>query len=146
MIHPAYAAENDRSRERLSHLMTRLREEDLKRTVESGWTVATVLLHLAFWDRYCLALLEGWERSGYVPSAANVEALNDTIEFLSLSFPPQRAGELARSAADLIDHKLEQISSDLAQTLEESGRARILRRALHRNEHLDQIERVLTLS
>src|SRR5262249_45099868 len=101
------------------------------------------LAHLAFWDRYCCALLEGWERSGYAASPANVEAINDTIEFLSLSLPPRATIPLARSAAELVDQKLERIAPDMARAIEEDGRVRILRRALHRGEHLDQIELAL---
>ncbi len=143
-MNDTYNTENTATRERLYALTAHLSDADLNRTIASGWTVATVLVHLAFWDRYALTLLEAWEQSGRQPSLANVEAINDAVELLSLAIPPQKAVELARTAADLTDQKVAAIASDLAQGIEQKGHARLLRRALHRGEHLDQIERALS--
>jgi hypothetical protein len=54
--------------------------------------------------------------------------------------------ELVRAAAAAaIDKRLESISPELRSALETSGRVRLLHRALHRREHLDESEPALDL-
>src|SRR3989442_2623295 len=60
----SYVAQNNAQRERLRALVARLKDEDLRRPLPAGWTVAGVLAHLAFWDQRILVLIERWERSG----------------------------------------------------------------------------------
>ncbi len=136
----AYNAQNTRTRERLQKITARLTDADLKHILPNGWSVATTLVHLSFWDRYYLAILDEWQRSGYIPAKLNVEAINETIEFISGVITPQNSVQLANSAAELIDQRLIGISSDLANAIEESGYERMLQRYVHRAEHLDQIE------
>ena len=46
-------------------------------------------------------------------------------------------------AAEAIDRKVETLPLELAVAIETDGDARILHRALHRSEHLDQIEEAM---
>jgi hypothetical protein len=101
------------------------------------------LVHLAFWDAYYLALLKGWERSGYTSSATDVNAINEAVRFLGWAMPARAAVQLVQSAAGAIDQYLEGIPPELTAAIEASGRIRLLKRAMHRGEHLDQIEKVL---
>jgi hypothetical protein len=48
-----------------------------------------------------------------------------------------------RHAAEAIERKVESLSPELASAIDAGGYTRILHRALHRREHLDQIEQAL---
>ncbi len=138
-----YAADNASQRERLFALTAKWTETDLTRPLANGWSVATKLAHLAFWDQYYLPLIEQWERTGFKSSSIDVDAVNEAVRFLSRAIPPTAAVQLVRAAAEAIDRKLESITPDLEVAIEASGRVRLLRRAMHRREHLDQIEEAL---
>jgi uncharacterized damage-inducible protein DinB len=138
-----YAAENAAERERLIRVTARLSDEDLRRRLPNGWSVATTLVHLAFWDEYFLALLKGWEQTGYIAPSTEIDATNEAVRVLGGAIPAQVAVQLVRSAAEAIDRHLEGIPSELRAAIGESARVWILNRALHRRAHLDQIERAL---
>jgi hypothetical protein len=142
-LNPDYVEENARERERLIRLTERLTESDLARAMPNGWSVATKLAHLAFWDRYYFALIEEWERAGYRADTTDAHAVNDAARFLSSAISPAAVPRLVVTAAEAIDRRLEAISPELEAELESDGRIRVLRRALHRREHLDQIEDAL---
>ena len=112
----------------------------------NGWTVADVFVHLAFWDFRQLALLKRWEGTGVSPSPMDVGSVNEAVFAISVAVPPGAAARLALTAAEAVDAKIERLPADLAAAIEQGGHARVLRRALHRDEHLDQIEKALALS
>jgi hypothetical protein len=143
-VNPAYVADNTTQRHRLVQVTARLSESDLIRPISGGWSVATKLAHLAFWDAYCLAQVEAWERTGLAPAPADIDAMNHAVRTLSEAIPPSAAARLACAAAEAIDQKLERLSAELVTAIEAAGRVRILRRSMHRQEHLDQIEAVLS--
>jgi hypothetical protein len=138
-----YAADNTAERERLFALTSRWTDVDLSREMPNGWTVATKLAHLAFWDEYYRARIEQWERSGLTASNDDVDALNRAVRQLSRQLSPKAAVALVRAAAEAIDARLMSITPELRSAIEASGRVRLLHRALHRREHLDEIEGVL---
>jgi hypothetical protein len=144
MSHP-YVQQNAAARQRLFAQTAHLSDADLNRRLENGWTVANLLAHLAFWDQYCLASLNAWERTGVGASPGNVHAINEAVRCLGLAIPPQVIVQLARDAADAVDRKLEEIPPEFAAAIESGGHVRMLHRALHRNEHLDQMERGLAV-
>ncbi len=139
-----YTVENATERERLRALVARLSDADLIRTVEHGWTVAAVLVHLAFWDRNRLATLRQWQRDGQAPpSGGSPDPINEAIAELSRAIPPRAAARLAVEAAEAIDRALEQLPPEMVATIEAAGMMRLLNRSLHRRDHLDQIKRAL---
>ena len=142
-MNASYVKENAAQRRRLSALTMGRPEAELGRDVGNGWSVAAKLVHLAFWDRYCLALIQQWERTGVTSSPAEVDAINEAVRVLSAAIPLAATAELARAAAEAVDQKVEQITNELAAAIESAGRVRVLRRSEHRREHLDQIERAL---
>jgi hypothetical protein len=121
-------------------ITSNLTEEELARPMADGWTVAAKLIHLTFWDRYYLALVEDWERSGFTPFSSNADALNESVLVLSRAIPPKAAVQLIQAAAEAIDQKIAGLSPELASAIEAGGHPRLLRRFLHRREHLDEIE------
>jgi hypothetical protein len=123
-----------------------LTEDDLSRQLPNGWSVGTKLAHLAFWDRYYLSLLQQWESTGFTSSPANADAINEAVRVLSRALPPMAVVPLVRDAAEAIDRKVEELTPELATAIESGGYPRIIRRAMHRGEYLDEIETALGVS
>jgi Mycothiol maleylpyruvate isomerase N-terminal domain len=144
----SYAAENDAERERLRSLVQHLSDQDLARPMEAGWTVAGVLGHLAFWDQRIIALLDEWERAGpsWTPPVIDerhVDWINDAAKALCLALPPRVAAELAVSVAEAVDRRVAAVSEATIEANARAGAPLSWRRAEHRREHLDEIERRL---
>ena len=129
-------------RERLQALVQRLTDAELGTTLNDGWTVAAVLAHLAFWDRRAANLVERWLRQGIGRSDADVDAINDAAKAQWLALPPRAAAQHAVEAARTIDAALD-AAPDLVEQIVAIGYPINPSRAVHRREHLDEIERAL---
>ncbi|MGH2530707.1 MAG: DinB family protein [Thermomicrobiales bacterium] len=134
---------NAAAQERLRALIARLSDDDLRRDLGDGWTVAAALAHIAFWDRRAAVLLERWARAGLAPSPADADAINDAMLPQWLAIPPRAAAEDALAAAAAVDQRLAALSDDLARSIREQRAQVQLDRSLHRIEHVDEIERLL---
>ncbi|MEA2661742.1 MAG: hypothetical protein QOH08_1314 [Chloroflexota bacterium] len=139
-----YVAENDAERERLRALVSRSSDEELSRPMPGGWTVAAVLAHVALWDARAIYWLDRWRLTGepttYEPE--DVDAMNDSAKPLCLALPPRAAAELALRLAEEADEKVKALSdATLAKVLARGSPPFNLSRAIHRNEHLDEIAR-----
>ncbi|HVR89337.1 MAG TPA: DinB family protein [Candidatus Limnocylindria bacterium] len=136
-------AETDAERERLRSLVTRLTDEELRRPMPGGWTVAAVLAHAGFWDARAIYWLDKWGPDGE-PSAhepENVEAVNDSAKPLCLALPPRDAAQLALRLAEDADGKVKALSEAMLAKIRATGGPPFnLSRAIHRKEHLDDIE------
>jgi hypothetical protein len=144
----SYLAENDAERVRLRALVQRLSDQDLARPMEAGWTVAGVLAHLAFWDQRIVALLDEWERKGPswtppVEEEHDVDWINDAAKALCLALPPRVAAELALSVAETVDRRVAAVSDAMIEANARGGTPLNWRRAEHRREHLQHIERLV---
>ena len=144
----SHEAENDAERERLRSLVAGLRDEDLARPMPGGWTIASVLAHAAYWDARAIFWLDKWARGG-APSTSeredaereNVEAVNDSAKPLCLALPPRAAADLAIRLAEESDRKVKALSDQmLAKIAAIGGPPFNLSRAIHRREHLDDID------
>jgi hypothetical protein len=141
-----YVGENDAERERLRSLVTRLSDEELSRPMPGGWTVAAVLAHVGFWDARAIYFLDKWGPSGepstYEPE--DTDAVNDSAKPLCLALPPRDAARLALRLAEEADEKVKALSDVmLARIAAKGGPPFNLSRAIHRKEHLDEIDSVL---
>ena len=141
---------NDRERRRLMLLVADIDEHALAETVHDRWTVAAKLAHLAYWDRFALALLERWAagepyETDTLPSFYD-DCLNDAQLTEHLALPPREAVRLAVEAAGAIDARLHALPvEDATRLLTERDASWLLRRHNHRAEHLDEIEVALGL-
>jgi len=140
-------ADNDTERARLRALVGRLSDADLGRPLDAGWTVSGVLAHLAYWDQRIVVLLDEWEKRGpsWAPpheQAQDVDWINDAGKPMCLALPPRVAADLAVSIADTVDRRVAAVSDAIIAA---NARAPVLnwRRAEHRREHLDDIEKHL---
>ncbi len=138
--------ENAASLRRLEALALRLSDADLTRSTSYGWTVAALLAHLAFWDLRVLVLLRRWKEKGVDPSPIDSDAMNGALRPLCLAIDPRAAVELCLSSAEAVDAELETITPELVQAIQASSNHFRLSRALHRNDHLNDIENLLRTS
>ncbi len=129
-------------RQRLETLVQRLTDAELGTALTDGWTVAAVLAHLAFWDRRAANLVERWLRQGIGRSDADVDAINDAAKAQWLALPPRVAAQQAVDAARAADAALD-AAPDLVEQIVAIGYPINPSRAVHRREHLDEIERSL---
>lgn len=144
----SYVAENQAQLARLEALVGRLDDHELARPLEAGWTVAAVLAHLAFWDYRVVTLLDAWgtDGRGAPPTAydeASVDWINDAGKPLCLALAPRTAARLALEAARAADQRVAALSDAALATIAAAGSPVSVRRAEHRREHVDEIERGL---
>jgi hypothetical protein len=117
----------------------------------AGWTVAAVLAHIGFWDARAIFWLEKWER-GVEPSTPDaetredVEWINDSAKPLCLALPVRDAAQLALRLSERADGKVEALSDEMLVKIRAVGSPFNLSRADHRKEHLDDIERALSVT
>jgi len=144
----SYVAENRAQLDRLRALVDRLSDQELSRPLDAGWTVAGVLAHLAFWDHRIVMLLDRWGPAGQgTPPSPHDETatdwINDSTKPLCLALPPRRAAQLAIDAATAADQRVAALTDAQLAANREAGSPISVRRAEHRREHLDEIERAL---
>jgi hypothetical protein len=142
----SHVAENDAERERLRALVTRLSDKELGRPMPAGWTVAAVLAHIAYWDARAIFFLDKWRRTGtpstYEPE--DTDAANDSAKPLCLALPPRDAANLALRVAEESDGKVKALGDAMLRKIQAKGNPPFnLSRAIHRREHLDEIDRAL---
>jgi hypothetical protein len=139
----SHDVETDAERERLRALISRLSDKDLSRPMPGGWTVAGLLAHLAFWDAKAIYYLDKWV-AGAEPTPyedEDTDAINDSAKPLCLALRPRDAAELTLREAEEADGKIKALSDDMLRKIEATGGPPFnLSRAIHRKEHLDQIE------
>ena len=139
-----FVAANTKERKRLIALVERLTDQELSLPLGKDWTIAVALAHLSFWDQRALFLLRRWRNTGIVePSPVDIDITNDSLLALWLTIPPRTAANLAVSSAEEIDRELDAAPSDLIIKIESLGENFRLYRSIHRQLHLDEIEKIL---
>jgi DinB superfamily len=146
-VNRSHDVETDAERERLRSLVARLTDKDLSRQMPGGWTVSAVLAHVAFWDARAIYFLDKWGPSGepttYEPE--DTDAANDSAKPLCLAIPPRIAAELSLRVAEEADGKVKALSDAMLTKIRAKGSPPFnLSRAIHRKEHLDEIEQLLS--
>ena len=139
----SYAKENDAEQARLKAFVAGLSDAQIARSIGHGWTVGVGLAHLAFWDRLWRAKFEEWERTGVVampPVESFVNGMNDGMLSWWQTIAPAQVRQEVIAAAELADSKAESLPDPLVEAIL-SVRPRTLVRAIHRRQHLDEIER-----
>ena len=138
--------ETDAERERLRRLVARLSDDELARLMPGGWTVAAVLAHAAYWDARAISWMDKWGPDGE-PSTyedENTDAVNDAAKPLCLALRPRDAADLALRVAEEADGRIRALSDAMLTKIAAVGGPPFnLSRAIHRREHLDEIEEAL---
>ena len=137
-----FVQENAASRRELQALTATLSDADFARELGNGWTVSTILCHLAFWDRLVLCRVREWQRTGFEAvrlTAQAVDSINAAAREISRAIPGREAARLALESAEEMDAEVERLSAELIEQIDAGGFERVLRRSIHRREHLSRI-------
>ncbi len=133
---------NRASTARMKQLVEGLSDQQLNIVLPNGWTVSVTLAHLAFWDQRVSRVIEMAQMQGKVIRTELDIQLNDILEPFFRAIPPREAVRLALESADKLDQQLEDCSAERIGQLEVES-PRWVDRSLHRNDHLDEIEKFL---
>ena len=138
----SFIERNRASTARIRALAARLTDADMQYPVGEHWTVAIALAHLAFWDRRVMYVLDSSERDGklFIPEIDIF--VNDLSLPLWAAIPPREAARLAIETAEALDRRLEDYLSALLEEIHAYNK-RWGVRALHRGEHLDEVDAAL---
>ena len=138
----SFVERNRAATARLRELTARLSDEEMRHPVGQHWTVGITLAHLAFWDRRVLYILDETERAGNLVAPEIDLSVNDLSLPLWAAMPPREAARLAIRAAEELDRRLEVFPPQLLEQVCAQTERWVVR-ALHRNEHLDEVEAAL---
>jgi hypothetical protein len=142
----SHETETDAERARLRALIARLSDAELARPMPAGWTVAAVLAHAAYWDARAIYWMDKWGPDGEPTTYQDedTDAANDAAKPLCLALRPRDAAELALRMADEADGRVRGLNDAMLAKIRAKGSPPFnLSRAIHRKEHLDEIERAL---
>ncbi len=137
-----FVEKNKASTERLRKLVARLKPTDMGRRVGADWTVSVALAHLAFWDRRVQFTLDRTQKAGKLSPLEIDTTVNDLLLPTWELVPGAEAARLAVETAQALDEQLAAFPPALLEQLNEYN-ARWVNRGLHRNEHLDEVDRAL---
>lgn len=141
----SYIEQNRASTERIRALVARLSDEEMQTKVGEHWTVAIALAHLAWWDRRVMYVLDMTERDGklFIPEIDIF--VNDLSLPLWAVIPPHEAARICIETSEALDKRLEEYSPELLEEILIYNKRWVIR-ALHRNEHLDDVDAALKQS
>lgn len=144
----SYVDANRASLDRLRRFVDTASDGDLEHPMNDGWTVASVLAHVAFWDLRVVACVDAWgpDGSGSIPTYHDdaVDWINDATKPLISALEPRVAARVTVEAAEAADRAVAGLSDELYARNEALGWLVNPDRADHRLEHLDEIERLLS--
>ena len=141
----SYIEQNRASTERIRALVGRLSDDEMQTKVGEHWTVAIALAHLAWWDRRVMYALDMTEHDGKLFILEINIVVNDLSLPLWAAIPSREAARIAIESAEMLDKRLEEYSPVLLEEIYNYNKRWVVR-ALHRNEHLDEVDAALQQS
>ena len=141
-LDPTYIDQNRASTERIRALIARLSDEEMQTKVGEHWTVSIALAHLAWWDRRVMYVLDMTEKDNklFIPEIDIF--VNDLSWPLWAVIPPRDAARICIETSETLDKRLEEYSQELLEKIYNYNKRWVIR-ALHRNEHLDEVDAAL---
>ena len=138
----SFVDRNRASTSRIRELVARLSDEEMKHPVGEHWTVSIALAHLAFWDRRIMYVLDMTERDRklFIPEIDIF--VNDLSLPLWAAIPPRDSARITIETAETLDKRLEAFSPALLEEIYAYNQRWVVR-ALHRGEHLDEVDAAL---
>jgi len=133
---------NRASSSRIRTLVSQLNDQELLKPIDNNWTVAITLAHLAFWDGRVLNVLDVTEQNGKLSIPEIDISVNDFALPLWAAIPPREAARIAAETAESVDGRLENFPVALLEKIYNFHK-RLVVRALHRGEHLDEVDAAL---
>jgi len=141
-LDPNYNELNRKSTERIKKLVANLTDEQMQIRVGEHWTVAIAFVHLAFWDKRVLATLALTVKNRMLSVVEIETVVNDVSLPVWATVPAKEAVKLAIETAEELDNQLETYPKHLLEEIYNHNK-RLVVRALHRNEHLNEVEEAL---
>ena len=137
-----YNEKNRASTARIRALVAGLSDADFSRPVGEHWNVSIALVHLAFWDRRILYALDmtAKENKLFIPEIDIF--VNDISLPLWAAVPAHEAARLAIETSAETDRRLAEFNPALLEEIYDHNKRWVVR-ALHRNEHLDDVDAAL---
>lgn len=141
-LDPSYKDLNRVSTERIKKLTASLTDAEMQTRVGEHWTVSIALAHLAFWDRRVMYVLDMTAKDGklFIPEIDMV--VNDLSLPLWAAIPRREAARIVIETSEDLDKRLEVYPQDLLEQIYNYNKRMVIR-ALHRNEHLDEVDAAL---
>ena len=140
----SFIERNRASTERIRALAAKLSDAKMQTRVGEHWTVGIALAHLAFWDRRVMYVLDMTERDGKVFIPEIDIFVNDLSLPLWAAIPPRDAARIAIETAEALDKRLENFLPTLLKEIFVYNQRWVVR-ALHRGEHLDEVDAALKI-
>ncbi len=141
----SFQRQNDESRERLARLAATLTPTQLSIDMGEGWTVASAVGHMGFWDRWQGDRWEDMLAGRWTADSESVLAAehlaNEALHPYWARTTSTDVCALAVEAATRLDALVASAPDALVESLEGTPISFLLHRHRHRNEHLDHIER-----
>jgi len=130
--------------ERLRRL-TSLSDAELAKDTGDGWTVATVLGHMAFFDRLLLLRWDTYEKDGVFAELTpnHFDLINYAGAGDWSALPPRAAVARCIEAAERAVARINALPEKVVAVVLETPRVALLERMLHWSPHLVQIERAI---
>ena len=141
-LDPQIRDANHAATARIRALRASLTDDQFRLPVGEHWTVAMVFVHLAFWDRRCLAMFDRIEKAGHDTEVDIDLVVNDLSLPIWAAVPPHDATRIAMENAEALDARIDGYPSELISLVLDSH-PRWVRRHFHRDEHLDEAEAAL---
>jgi hypothetical protein len=153
----SYNEKNAETRRQLTELVARLTTADMARRADpsdpNSWTIAQTLAHIAFWDaslarRWRVAIEAAGSDGPIEPAGISYSiatAINDPLSDFIGAWTEQLGlaiGTQAIAAAEEVDELIVKAGSRIPASLPAS-RPGSVNRWMHREEHLEQIEKAL---
>ena len=141
-LDPSYNDLNRASTERIKKLTASLTDEEMQTRVGKHWTVSIALAHLAWWDRRVMYVLDMTAKDGKLFIPEIDVFVNDLSLPLWAAIPPREAARIAIETSEYLDQQLEGYPPLLLEEIYNYNKRWVIR-ALHRNEHLDEVDAAL---
>lgn len=140
----AVPAANAESLAELRALIGQLRDEDFALPLGHGWTVASALGHVGFWEMRAAVMADRWKLAD-AASGVNIddEGVNEALEPVLRALSGPAIGVMAVAAAAAATIAINRLSPRLVAEALQPGAPFFARRADHRREHIAQIEQAL---
>ena len=141
-IDPTYKDLNRASTERIKKLAAGLTDEELQTRVGEHWTVSIALAHIAWWERRVMYVLDMTTKEGklVIPNIDTI--VNDISLPFWAAIPAREVAHIAIETSENVDKQLEVYPQNLLEEIYNQNK-RFVIRALHRNEHLDEVDAAL---
>jgi hypothetical protein len=134
----------ERNREGLATLrrLASLSDAELAKDTGNGWTVSTVLGHIAFFDRMLPLRWDAYEKDGVFAELTpnHFDMINDAGAGDWSALAPRATVAKCIEAAERAVARIDALPVTAVAVALETKRMALLERTLHWNPHLDQIE------